>query len=102
MAQTSKALHHLHKKKPSLFNNTIEKLAYVAGVASPVVTLPQLFQIWITHDASGISLITWISYLLIVTIMTLYGIVHKEKPLIIMYGSLIIIDLLIIIGAILY
>jgi len=100
MAQTSKALHHLHKN--SRFNSTIEKLAYVAGIASPIVTLPQLFQIWITHDASGISLITWISYLLIVIIMTIYGIIHKEKPLIIMYGSLILIDLLIIIGAIIY
>ncbi|MFW6285970.1 MAG: hypothetical protein ACOC16_02255 [Nanoarchaeota archaeon] len=102
MAQTSKAMHHLHKKKPGLFNNTIEKLAYIAGIASPIVTLPQLIQIWIFKDASGISLITWISYLLIVVIMTLYGIIHKEKPLIIMYGSLIMIDLLIIIGAIIY
>jgi uncharacterized protein with PQ loop repeat len=102
MAQSTRILHHLHKKRPNLFNNTIEKLAYVAGIASPIATLPQLFQIWISQNASGISLITWVSYLLIVTIMTLYGIIHKEKPLIIMYSSLVIIDLLIIVGIIIY
>lgn len=102
MAQTSKAMHHLHKKRPGLFNNTIEKLAYAAGMASPIVTLPQLFQIWSNQSAAGISLTTWVSYLVIVIIMTLYGIIHREKPLIIMYAPLVVIDLLIIIGAILY
>lgn len=102
MAQSAKAMHHFHKKKPAMFNNSIEKLAYVAGIASPIVTLPQLFQIWITKNADGLSLITWVSYLFIVIIMTMYGIIHKEKPLIIMYAPLIVIDILIIIGAIIY
>ena len=102
MAQVSRLLHYFHRKKQNLFNSSIERLAYIAGIASPIVTLPQLIQIWTTRDASGVSLITWFSYLVIVIIMTLYGIIHKEKPLIIMYGSLIIVDSLIIIGTIIY
>lgn len=100
MVQSARAMHHLHKKE--LFDSTIEKLAYIAGIASPIATLPQLFSIWASQDATGVSLLTWVSYLLIVVIMTLYGIVHRERPLIIMYGSLALIDILIITGAILY
>jgi uncharacterized protein with PQ loop repeat len=102
MGQASKAMRHLHKKKPDLYSNTVEKLAYAAGIISPIVTLPQLIQIWISKDATGVSLITWVSYLIIVLIMTSYGVLHKEKPLIIMYGTLIPIDFLIILGAIIY
>lgn len=61
MAQESKILHFFHKNKPSLFKSTIEKFAYIAGIASPVVTLPQVFQIWISRDSLGVSLVTWIS-----------------------------------------
>ena len=102
MAQTAKTMHHLHKKKPNNFNSTIEKLAYAVGIASPIVTLPQVLQIWMTQNASGVSLVTWVCYLVIVTVMTMYGIIHKEKPIIIMNGSLIFVDLLIIIGILMF
>lgn len=102
MAQSSKIIHFFSRRKTGVFENTIERLAYLAGIASPIATIPQLLQIWVTKNAEAISLVTWTSYLLIVTIMALYGVMHKEKPLIIMYVPLIIIDALIIIGALMY
>jgi len=102
MPQSAKALHHFHKNKHYLYENTIEKLAYAVAFLTPIVTLPQIFQIWLTKDASGVSLLTWISYLFIATVMTLYGILYKEKPLIMMYTSMLFINAAIITGVVLY
>jgi len=100
MPQTAKAIHHFYQKK--IFKNTIDKLAYPAGIASAIFTLPQLFKIWTSQNTSGVSLITWAAYLVIAIIMTFYGIIHKEKPLILMYGLLTLINFLITLGIIIY
>lgn len=102
MSQTASFLHHAHKNHSLRFNSIIEKLAYLAGIANPIGTFPQLYQIWMNKDAAGVSLFTWTSFLVISMIMALYGILHHEKPLIMMYSSLIVVNLLIVIGILIY
>lgn len=56
---------------------------YAAGVVSPMMTLPQIWQIWEAQSAEGVSLITWSSYLFFSVLWLFYGVIHKEKPIII-------------------
>ena len=79
-----------------------DKLVYIAGIATPILTLPQLFEVWVNKNAIGVSLFTWCSYLLMAIIFSIYGFLHKEKPLIIMYVSMSIIEFFLIIGIIIY
>ncbi len=102
MSQGLVAQDHSSIRKPLQLSGLINKLAYVAGIASPIATLPQLFEIWINKDASGVSTISWFSYCVIALIMGAYGIIHKEKQLIIMYSGLALVNLLVAIGSILY
>ncbi len=113
MPTQAKGIHHLHlrrrihlkkqtypSKKPLL--RFFDNIAYAAGVLTPAFTLPQLYEIYAHHDASGVSLITWSAYLVLSIFWMLYGIVHKEKPIILMYFSQAFLQIFIVWGIVIY
>ena len=42
----------------------LEKILPVVSIATMVMTLPQIWSIWVAHDVAGVSLLTWGTYLL--------------------------------------
>lgn len=83
------ALHHIHKRKrrqkvlnKKISLNPFDYLVYVISIAGPVMTIPQIYDIWVKGN-KGVSLITWQSYLVFTCIWLVYGFMHKEKPIII-------------------
>ncbi len=107
------AIHHLHKRKrihekhekyphPNKFKRFLDKAVLGIGILAPIGTLPQIIKIWVHQNAAGLSLITWIAFFLGATILLLYSIVHKEKPLIVMYSCLILVHMTVIIGILIY
>jgi len=109
----TKAIYHLHtrkrmskKKEPypsdNFWKKILDVLVYVVGILGPIFTIPQILKIWLEKSAQGISSITWVAYLFGAIILLIYGIVHKEKPLIIMYVLWIIIYVILIVGIIIY
>ena len=76
----------------------LDKLVYLAGILGPIMTIPQAYNVWILKDVSGVSLVSWSSYLLFASIWLVYGIIHKEKPIIISYFAWIIIEATIVLG----
>src|SRR3989338_4697237 len=73
-----------------------DRLVYVGGLLGIVLTIPQITTIWINKNASGVSTISWCSYLLVSVFWMYYGIVHKERPIIITNIVWIFLDFLII------
>ena len=69
---------------------------------APLVTLPQVITIWISHDVSGVSALTWGSYAVVAAFWLVYGFLHKEKPIIIVNAALIILQISIVVGIFLY
>jgi uncharacterized protein with PQ loop repeat len=113
MVQGSKVTHHLHLRKrihsnlekyphPNKFKKYLDKIIYLVGVLGPILTIPQLTEIWISKNASGVSLISWSWYVISALIWLSYGIVHKEKPIIVTNILWTIINIFIVIGIILY
>ena len=88
-----------HQNKYKAF---MDKIIFVVGVAGPIMTLPQLYQIWYYQNATGVSLISWFSYLVIATLWLIYSIMHKEWPLIVTNLAWIIIEIPLLIGIILF
>jgi uncharacterized protein with PQ loop repeat len=80
----------------------IDKLFYLGGILSPLVALPQVTQIFTAKNAAGVSLITWSSYLVASLALVVYGIVHKQKPIIFMNVTVLPVYILIIAGILLY
>ena len=106
-------MHHLHKRKrvhkklekyphPNKFKRFFDKLIYFVAICGPLLTVPQVLKIWINQDASSISAFSWIGYLFLSVIWFTYGVLHKEKPIIIANTLIFILNLLVVIGTVLY
>jgi MtN3 and saliva related transmembrane protein len=106
-------MHHLHKRKrvykklekyphPDKFKRIFDKLIYFVAIFGPLFTIPQVIKIWINHDASSISIFSWSGYLCLSIIWFTYGVLHREKPIIITNTLIFILNLLVVIGTILY
>ncbi len=73
-------LHHVIKKQ---HKSLIDKLIYVAAILQPLMTLPQIIQIYSSHNVVGISLATWSGYAILGLLFLAYGIKHRLVPIIV-------------------
>ena len=85
------------KKRPS---PVIDRFIYIAVIGSPVMTLPQVYSIWVEHQ-KGVSILSWTAYVGTGLIWLIYGIKHREWPIIILQLAWIVIDIAIIAGLLL-
>lgn len=94
---------HSHKKeKSSKQNHALDILIYPVALLSPIMTIPQLTQVWVQKDVAGISLATWGSYAVVSGFWFIYGLHHKEKPVAISGVLLFVLDTAIVLGVLLY
>jgi len=101
--QISKKLRQKIKKEEQLTKTKfLDKLVLIIALIWPVFELPQLIKIFAEKTAAGVSLMTWSFFVIFSIPWLIYGIVHKEKPIIILYLLWIIIDSSIVVGILLY
>lgn len=80
----------------------MDKVVLAIGVIGPIMTIPQLIKIYFYRNAAGVSLISWATYLLCAVVWLQYGILHKDRAIILTYMLWIILDTLIVYGTIIY
>ncbi|MFT4310496.1 MAG: hypothetical protein ACMXYC_02600 [Candidatus Woesearchaeota archaeon] len=80
----------------------LDKLIYVIGTAAPLMAIPQALTGWITQDVSGLNLFTWCAFLVIASIWTVYGYVHKLYPILISNILWMIVDIMVIASILMY
>jgi len=95
---------HSNKKKDSHGARAkfMDDLMYVVALIAPIMTIPQLLQVWAHKQTQGVSLLTWGAYASVSLLWLIYGFVHKEKPFILTQFLLLILDSLIVIGVLFY
>ena len=76
-------------------------IVFVA-VIGPLTALPQLYSIFAYESVQGVSLLTWFFSTIFPIPWLIYGIVHKEKPLIISSVLWIVVSFLIVIGVMMF
>lgn len=113
MPQSTAGLHHRQRRKrihqkheewphPDRFKRWMDRLIYAMGVAVPVFTIPQALEIWVNRSAVGVSYITWVVYLVNSIIWTVYGIAHREKPIVFTFAFIAVLNIVIVSGIILF
>ena len=80
----------------------VDRLVYMAAIVEPLFSLPQAYQIYHHHSAADVSILSWIGFECMTLIWLWYGIVHKEKMILIYQGLFFIIDGSVLIGALYY
>jgi uncharacterized protein with PQ loop repeat len=88
----------VHKKINKHQKGLLDILTFVAGLLLPIATIPQAYDIWVSKKTAGVSLTTWLLYLIASTLFAVYGIKHKEKLLIWTYIPFVIIECFIVVG----
>lgn len=87
---------------PKKWVNRLDKLLMAVAVIGPMMTLPQLFKIFVEKNTSGISVLTWSLYTLVAIPWVVYGIIHKKTPIIISNILWVIFQLIIVTGTLIY
>ena len=107
MVHDIKGQHHFHKRKkrelhPNKYKRFLDRIIYAVGIFGPIMTIPQLWKIWVYQNATGVSATSWIAYLICAIVWMFYGIVHKDKPIIFTYSIWIILEIFIVVGTLMY
>lgn len=106
-------VHHLHRRKrihqqgqpyphPDKLISSLDSLVFAVALFGVVMTVPQVTEIWLSHDASGVSLLSWGAYALGAGFWMAYGIVHKERVILAIYALYALLDVLVILGVLAY
>ncbi len=99
-----KRIHQKHEPYPhtNKLKRAIDRIIYAIIFIGPIMTIPQVTNIWIDHNAGGVSAISWFTYLIVACFWLFYGSLHKEKPIIVSATIWIFLDILIVIGTLIY
>lgn len=60
----------------------VDKLMMAVALLHPLSGLPQIIDIYVHQNVTGISILTWIGFMIFGSIYLYYGILHKLKPVI--------------------
>lgn len=85
----------LNKKKMTPFDTAV----MLVSVAYPLSALPQAVQV-LHGNASGVSIVSWMSFLVCAALFLTYGLKNKVPPMIISNTLWIVMDSLVVIGII--
>jgi len=113
MVNLTKGLHHFHLRKRMSQKNKVhsssekfkqfyDKLIYVVVILAPLANIPQLLRVWIDKDVSGVSSLSWFAFSIISLCWLVYGVVHKDRHILIMNAALMLIQALVALGVIVY
>lgn len=80
----------------------LDKLTFIVGVIGPFTVVPQIYGIFSTHSADGVSLATWLLIFIVTFPWILYGIAHKEKSIIVSFILWEVANFLVVLGVLLY
>jgi uncharacterized protein with PQ loop repeat len=89
-------------KSSSESKKLIDKLIYIAAIAYPLTTVPQIVDLFISKSSENVSLLTWLLYDAFTFIFLWYAIEKKLKPLIIEYCMWIVAQTIVVLLILLY
>ena len=72
------------------------------SVFTLVMTVPQIVTIWWTHQAAGVSILSWGAYLASAVLWLLHGLKRRDKNIYLPCIGWIVLDSAVIAGALVY
>ena len=82
--------------------SVLEKILRGLSVFTMLMTVPQVLTIWVGRDADGISLVSWVSYLVAACLWFVYGIQKGDKTIYLACVGWVLLDAAIVVGVIVH
>lgn len=102
---TPRSLHlrlYRKKTKQDKLRIALDKLILIICFVGPVMTIPQVWNIWILKQTAGVSAITWWTYQFTVLVWLVYGYAHKDRAIILSSWLWILVQGMILLGLIIH
>ena len=80
----------------------IKRLLGSLSIFTMLMTIPQVVTIWVSHQAAGVSLLSWSAYLVSAVVWLGYGLQKADKNIYLPCIGWILLDSAVIIGALVY
>ena len=72
------------------------------SIATMVMTIPQVWTIWASHQAAGVSTLSWGAYLVSAVLWLAYGLERHDRAIYLPCIGWIALDAAVIVGALVY
>ena len=80
----------------------LEKVLRGLSVFTMLMTVPQVLTIWVGGNAGGVSLVSWISYLVSACLWFVYGVQKHDKTIYLACVGWVLLDAAIVIGVVVH
>ncbi len=80
----------------------LDYLMYGVGIFAPLALIPQILQIYTTKSSAGLSLTTWLLFVVFNALWAAYGAVHKDKHILFANVLMALFNGIIVAGMLLY
>jgi uncharacterized protein with PQ loop repeat len=80
----------------------LDRLMIGVALCSPLMLLPQVLRVFQTQAVDGLSIYTWSGFAVLNLLWTLYGFTHRDKPIMIASSCLMLLDIAIVAGILMY
>jgi MtN3 and saliva related transmembrane protein len=80
----------------------LEKILPLLSVVTLLMTLPQVLTIWLGHDAHGVSLLSWGTYLVSACLWFFHGLQKQDKTIYVACVGWILMDAAVVVGVLVY
>jgi uncharacterized protein with PQ loop repeat len=92
----------INKKTALAAPNRLENVLRVMSVVTMLMTVPQVLNIWIDGNASGVSIMSWGAYLVSACLWLAYGLQKRDKTIYLACIGWIALDAAIVAGVIVH
>jgi len=86
----------------NMWKRFLDYIMYGVGILAPLALVPQISQLYTTKSGEGLSLLTWSLLTIFNILWALYGAVHKDNHIFFANIFMILFNLAIVIGILLY
>ena len=80
----------------------LERILRGLSVFTMLMTVPQVLTIWIGRDAAGVSLVSWLSYLLSACLWFFYGLQKGDKTIYLACIGWVVLDAAVVVGVLMH
>jgi uncharacterized protein with PQ loop repeat len=82
--------------------SALERVLRGLSVFTMLMTVPQVLIIWVQRDAAGVSLVSWVSYLVAACLWFVYGLQKRDKTIYLACVGWVLLDAAIVIGVLIH
>lgn len=80
----------------------ISRICSVCAVLMPLTTLPQIYLLYSTKNASGLSLLMWVLYTVGCIPFLLFGYLYRHRQLVVLNSLWLVVQVVMIAGILMY